>query len=87
VARQVGRPLSRSLVGQYNSGPHPARTELRPGDLVFFQNTYIAGLSHVGIYVGDDVFVHASDEQAGVTLSRLSAPYWASRYFGATRPS
>jgi cell wall-associated NlpC family hydrolase len=56
---------------------------LRTGDLVFFQ-TYAPGASHVGIYLGDGRFVHAS--RPYVHVSSLSDPYYASRYVGATRP-
>jgi cell wall-associated NlpC family hydrolase len=76
VARQVGKPLSRGMLGEYNSGSHPSRDELKAGDLVFFQNTYSAGLSHNGIYIGNGQFVHAADESAGVTVSSLNAAYW-----------
>jgi cell wall-associated NlpC family hydrolase len=85
VARQAGKPLSRGMLGEYNSGSHPGRDELKPGDLVFFQNTYSPGLSHNGIYIGNGQFVHAADEAAGVTTSSLGTPYWSSHWFGATR--
>jgi cell wall-associated NlpC family hydrolase len=85
VARQSGKTTARSSGGQYNSGSHPARNELKPGDLVFFQNTYASGISHNGIYIGNDQFVHAATEKAGVTVSSLSAQYWASHWYGATR--
>ena len=85
VARQLGKPLSRGMLGEYNGGAHPARDELKPGDLVFFQNTYAPGLSHNGIYIGNGQFVHAADEAAGVTISSLGTPYWSGHWFGATR--
>ena len=85
AARQAGKPISRGLLGEYNSGSHPARDELKPGDLVFFQNTYTAGLSHNGVYIGNGRFVSAADEGAGVTISGLGTPYWTSHWFGATR--
>ena len=85
VVRQVGKPISRGMLGEYNSGPHPSRDELKPGDLVFFQNTYTAGLSHNGIYIGNGQFVSAVDEALGVTVSSLNSNYWSSRWFGATR--
>jgi peptidoglycan endopeptidase LytF/peptidoglycan endopeptidase LytE len=85
VARQSGKSVGRGLMGQYNSGSHPARNDLKPGDLVFFQNTYTSGVSHNGIYLGNDQFIHAADEGSGVTVSSLSAKYWASHWFGATR--
>jgi cell wall-associated NlpC family hydrolase len=85
VARQAGKQLTRGMLGEYNSGSHPTRDELKPGDLVFFQGTYSPGLSHNGVYIGDGQFVHAADEASGVTVSSLNAAYWASHWFGATR--
>jgi cell wall-associated NlpC family hydrolase len=85
VVRQTGKSVSRGLLGQYNSGSHPGRDELKAGDLVFFQNTYTPGVSHNGIYLGNGQFIHAADEQAGVTVSSLSTAYWSSHWFGATR--
>ena len=85
LARLVGKPVNRGMLGQYNSGAHPARDELKPGDLVFFQNTYHPGLSHNGVYLGNNQFVHAADEDAGVTVSNLNSAYWSSHWFGATR--
>jgi cell wall-associated NlpC family hydrolase len=85
VSRQIGKPLSRGLFGQYNSGSHPSRDDLKAGDLVFFQNTYSPGLSHNGIYIGNGQFVHAADEAVGVTISSLNTAFWSSHWFGATR--
>ncbi len=85
VAKQAGKSISRGMLGEFNSGAHPSRDELKPGDLVFFQNTYSAGLSHNGIYIGNNQFVHAADEAAGVTISSLGTGYWSSHWFGATR--
>ena len=85
VMTQGGKPISRGLWGQYNAGPHPAKGDLQPGDLVFFQNTYMPGLSHNGIYIGGGKFINAVDEASGVTISSIDSPYWSSRWFGATR--
>lgn len=74
------------LWGQLQAGPRIAQADLLPGDLVFFQNTYTAGLSHVGIYIGGGRFIHAASERQGVTVSGLGEGYWAARYFGASRP-
>jgi cell wall-associated NlpC family hydrolase len=60
-------------------------TELQPGDLVFF-NTLDRAYSHVGIYLGDDRFVHASSSRTGgVMVSRLGDRYWRQRFDGARR--
>lgn len=62
-----------------------AREELQPGDLVFF-NTLNRPFSHVGIYLGDDRFVHASSSRTGsVVVSRLNDRYWRERFDGARR--
>ncbi len=62
-----------------------AQDELRPGDLVFF-NTLNRAFSHVGIYLGDDRFVHASSSRTGsVMVSKLSDRYWRERFDGARR--
>ncbi|HEX7972355.1 MAG TPA: C40 family peptidase [Thiobacillus sp.] len=59
--------------------------ELAPGDLVFF-NTLDHAFSHVGIYLGDDRFVHATSSRSGaVMISRLGDRYWRERFDGARR--
>jgi len=63
------------------SGKKINKSQLEPGDLVFFQ-TYRKGASHVGIYIGDNQFIHASPS-AGVTTSDLDEPYFKKRYVGA----
>ncbi|MDB5886172.1 MAG: hypothetical protein JWR74_2343 [Polaromonas sp.] len=57
-------------------------SELMAGDLVFF-NTLGYSFSHVGIYVGDGRFVHASNPRTGVRIDRLDSKYYASRFEGA----
>jgi cell wall-associated NlpC family hydrolase len=88
VGQQVGLKIPQhDLQGQMKSGPRIQKADLKAGDLVFFQNTYQAGLSHVGIATGDGRFVHAASEKLGVMTSKLDDPYWAQRYVGATRPT
>jgi cell wall-associated NlpC family hydrolase len=61
-----------------------ARTELKPGDLVFF-NTMRRAFSHVGIYLGDNYFLHAPRAGGAVRLENMQNSYWLSRYNGARR--
>jgi cell wall-associated NlpC family hydrolase len=60
------------------------KSELRPGDLVFF-NTMRRAFSHVGIYLGDNLFVHAPRSGARVRIEDMRERYWAKRYNGARR--
>ncbi len=62
-----------------------AKADLKPGDLVFFK-TMKHAFSHVGIYLGDNQFVHAASSKTGfVMVSNLDEAYWAKRYEGARR--
>lgn len=86
VYGSVGVQLPHDQAGQLASGRLVSAEELLPGDLLIFQNTYRAGLSHSGIYIGDGAFVHAADERRGVTISPLWDGYWGERYYAAVRP-
>ena len=83
---QVGRELPRTVAAQIGVGSKIELADLRDGDLVFFQNTYRRGLSHVGVYVGEGRFVHAADEAHGVVVSKMASAYWKRRVYAATRP-
>ncbi len=76
-------PRESQAISQVGLELDPA--ELQPGDLVFF-NTLDRPFSHVGIYLGDNRFVHAaSSRSGGVMLSSLSESYWSRRFEGARR--
>ena len=71
-------------------GPKVARGDLQLGDIIVFKNTTHAGLSHVGIYIGDGKFVHAEWYNVGVTVTALSndprdGNYWTQHYVTAIR--
>ena len=76
--------LPRSAREQYREGAKVAKADLSPGDLVFFR-TYAKYPSHVGIYLGDNRFVHASSRDRKVTVESLDTPYYMKRYIGAKR--
>lgn len=82
VFAMLGMSLPRTADAQYDAG-HRIVGAMRAGDLVFF-HTYEPGVSHVGIYLGNGQFVHASSSH-GVMVSKLSDSYWAARYVGAKR--
>jgi cell wall-associated NlpC family hydrolase len=84
---QFGVPLPHNEAGQLASGAAVDADDLQPGDVLVFANTYRRGLSHVGIYLGDGRFVHATDERHGVQVDDLWDGYWGQRFVGASRPS
>jgi len=85
VYSQFGIRLPHNEAGQLASGPSVSPDDLQPGDVLVFANTYRAGLSHTGIYIGDGQFVHAADERHGVMVSALWDSYWGPRLVGAAR--
>ena len=78
AANQAGKKI-----GRYSAEGYYSRTfyvdQPQPGDLVFFENTYKQGISHVGIYLGNNQFIHA-DEKKGITISNLSNPYYTAHF-------
>jgi len=66
------------------SGETVAKSELQPGDLVFF-NTMRRAFSHVGIYLGDNKFVHAPRSGTTVRVEDMNDSYWRKRFNGARR--
>lgn len=84
VLKQCGISVPRTTELQAQVGSYINKTELRPGDLVFLQNTYRTGISHVGIYIGSDQMIHASSSK-GVTISNLTASYYIKHYHSARK--
>ncbi|MCI5642902.1 MAG: C40 family peptidase [Peptoniphilus sp.] len=81
---ELGISIPRSSVSQSTFGKQVSKSDLQEGDLVFF-NTTGNGVSHVGIYVGDGKFIHASSGQGKVMTSSLTEDYYQDRYVNATR--
>lgn len=85
VKNVLGKDIGYGTWTQVSAGTRVGRNELQPGDLVFHQNTYTAGLSHVGIYIGDNKMINALNENAGVVITDITSDYWESRWYGAVR--
>ncbi len=80
-----GIKLPHSSRDMYHCGSPVAKNDLRQGDIVFFVNTYRRGISHVGMYVGNGEFIHASTSRGGVRVDRLDSAYFRNKYAGARR--
>ena len=80
----LGVLLPRTAVEMARVGETIPKDELQPGDLVFF-NTLRRSFSHVGIYLGDNKFMHANSRGGGVRVDDMTGRYWAKRFNGARR--
>jgi len=87
IYSQFGYTINRTASSQLDNGTAVDRSELQPGDLVFFKKagTGSKRASHVGIYIGDSQFVHASTSKVGVIVSHLSDAYYTTGFVGARR--
>lgn len=85
VLKQLGYSPYRTPADQYKMGTSVSKSELKPGDIVFFAGTYASGISHVGIYAGNGQFIHSPNSRSTVSYSSLSSGYWSDHYYGARR--
>lgn len=84
VEQTLGLMLPRNAAQQAAATHEIERSELQPGDLVFF-NTLRRTFSHVGIYVGDHKFIHSPKPGAAVRIEDMRVNYWDRRFDGARR--
>lgn len=82
VFKKFGHNISRQSVAGY-WGSLPQTSNPQPGDLIYFQNTYKSGPSHMGIYLGGESFIQAGDK--GVAIASLSNSYWSKHFLGYTK--
>lgn len=80
----IGASLPRTAREMSEVGQQIDTSQLKPGDLVFF-NTMRRAFSHVGIYLGDNHFLHAPRTGAEVRVESMESSYWVQRYNGARR--
>jgi len=83
VFNEIGIELPHQSKSQAQKGNSVDKSDLRPGDLIFF-NTDGKGISHVGIYLGNDEFIHSASDD-GVVKNKLSEKYYKARYVSARR--
>lgn len=83
VANQAGKQIGRFSAEGYHARSYYV-DQPKAGDLVFFEGTYKKGISHVGIYLGGDQFIHA-DEAHGIMISTLKSAYYTAHFEGFKR--
>jgi len=84
VFRLIDIQIPRTAREQYSVGARIVRDDIQSGDLVFFR-TYASFPSHVGIYLGENLFIHASSMVDKVTIDSMDRPYYRKRFIGARR--
>ena len=87
VYKHFGYSLNRSSADQLQNGTKVDKADLKAGDLVFFRDPSISkkAASHVGLYISDGTFIHASSQSGGVKYNNLSDSYYSKYYIGARR--
>lgn len=83
VYNLAGIPMDRKSSLMYFGQDTTKVVQPVPGDFVFFKNTFIPTISHMGIYIGNDEFIHAGSK--GVTISNVNEKYWAERFVAYKR--
>jgi len=88
VYRKNGISIPRTSINQSKHGKYVKRCDLKKGDLIFFDTSkkrkgYV---NHVGIYLGNNKFIHASSAKKKVIITSLSKKFYSQRYKGARRP-
>ncbi|WP_145930576.1 enterotoxin EntFM [Bacillus thuringiensis] len=84
VLNQTGHKGARQTVAGYWSSKTKTSNP-QPGDLVYFQNTYKSGPSHMGVYLGNGQFISAETDATGVRISSVSNSYWSKHILGYTK--
>ena len=85
VFRMVGMDLPRTAREQFGVGMDVARDALRLGDLVFFKRSQTKRPAHVGIYIGNEQFIHSSNTKRKIRVDSLNLRYFSTRFIGGRR--
>ena len=86
VYKQFGHSINRTASAQLDNGYAVSMSELQPGDLVMFKKGSTSKrATHVGLYIGNNQFVHASTSSVGVIISSMSEAYYTTGFVGGRR--
>ncbi len=84
VCKNFGISINRGATSQYQNGTYVSYNNLQAGDLVFFSKSG-SGITHVGMYIGNGQFIHASTPSVGVIVSNMNSAYYTSGFVGGRR--
>ena len=85
VFNSCGYSIGRTCGAQIQSGTKVSRSELQPGDIIYFNNTSDGSIGHAAIYAGDGTIVHAANSRRGVTTDTINSGYYNTYYYMAIR--
>lgn len=85
VFNSCGYKISRGCSGQMSTGKGVSKSNLQPGDIIFFNNGGGGSIGHVGIYIGGGKIVHAANSRRGVTTDTINSGYYSQYYHSARR--
>ena len=85
VYKHFGISLNRSSRDQIKNGTSVSKSNLQLGDIIIFNGSSNTSIGHVGIYIGNNQFIHAANSREGVIITSLSSSYYQKRYVGARR--
>ena len=85
ILQENGYKTNRTAASLFNNGTYVERSSLQPGDIICFYNGGYSYIGHVGIYIGNNQFIHASSSCSKVVIDSLSTAYYNNHYYGARR--
>ena len=85
VFKECGFAINRTAASINSNGTFVQKSDLRPGDVICFTDGSYSYIGHVGIYIGDGQFIHASSGNGAVVISALSESYYTNHYYSARR--
>ena len=85
VFNSCGYPIGRTCGAQMKSGVTVSRSELQPGDIIYFNNTSDGSIGHAAIYAGNGTIIHAANSRRGVTTDTINSGYYNTYYYTAIR--
>lgn len=80
IYKQFGISIPRTTTAQATVGKSLSKSQLQPGDLIIFSNTYKEGPSHAAIYIGNGDFVHAANATKGIRVDSINSSYYSGKF-------